>query len=209
MALSLSVPRALCAAVGCLLFAAGAQAGIHTWDVAEVFSNADGTIQFVELLEVTAPGPPDAFEVGVGNGTISSDTQTHTWANGAVTGPTNQKRYLIATADFAALPGAPTPDVILPPGKVPFFDTAGDSVDFVVYDTCTFASVPTDGVTSLNCETDTTQVNSPTNYAGATGSVNAAPAVPGLAPATQWLAVGLILAMGSALLWARRLQRAA
>ncbi|MFP6607219.1 MAG: hypothetical protein VCC19_11635, partial [Myxococcota bacterium] len=40
-----------------------ALAGIHTWDVNEVFSNADGTIQFVELWEAAG----GAGEVNVGN----------------------------------------------------------------------------------------------------------------------------------------------
>jgi hypothetical protein len=34
-----------------LLAAQAALAGIHTWDVREVFSNADGSIQFVEFWE--------------------------------------------------------------------------------------------------------------------------------------------------------------
>ena len=49
-----------------------ALAGIHTWDVNEVFSNADGTIQFVELWESQG----FTSEVGVGDGPISSDTQS-------------------------------------------------------------------------------------------------------------------------------------
>ena len=53
-----------------------ASAGIHTWDVNEVFSNSDGTIQFVELWE-SAGG---ADETGVGNGTITSAaTPTTAW----------------------------------------------------------------------------------------------------------------------------------
>ena len=51
--------------VGCL--AAGARpaaAGGHTWDVFEVFSNADGTIQFIEIREMNhTPG-----ERGIGSG---------------------------------------------------------------------------------------------------------------------------------------------
>ncbi len=199
--------RALGVVTLSLLFAPAVWAGQHTWDVAEVFTNADGSIQFVELLERTASG--SGAETGIGNGTISSDTQSYHWTNGAVTSPTGQKRYLVATAGFAALPGAPTPDVIIPPGQVPFFSSSGDSVDYSIYDTCTFASLPSDGVTSLDCITDTTGVNSPTNYAGATGSVDASPPpVPGLAPAMQWVAVGLLLLAGSSLLRSRRLQPA-
>jgi hypothetical protein len=42
--------------------ATAAFAGAHTWDVWEIFSNADGTIQFVELREANGT----AFETGIG-----------------------------------------------------------------------------------------------------------------------------------------------
>ena len=32
-----------------LLATGNATAGIHTWDIVEVFSNADGTVQYIEL----------------------------------------------------------------------------------------------------------------------------------------------------------------
>jgi hypothetical protein len=153
-------------------------AGIHTWDVSELFSNADGTIQFVELVEA---GGGD-FETGVSGGTIHSNLHDFTWSSSPVTNTAN-KKYLVATPAFAALTGAPTPDAIISPASnIPFFSPDG-FVTFVVYDTCTFGSgslppvppVPTNGVGSLNCVTDTIALNnSPTNYAGATGSVKAA-----------------------------------
>lgn len=145
-----------------------ALAGIHTWDVSEVFSNADGTIQFVELMEANGGNT----EGGVGNGSIASNGESFSWTNGAVTNTAN-KFYLVATQGFADLPGAPTPDAIIAPGSVPFFDTTGDSVSFVIYDTCTFGPVPTDGVGSFDCVTNSAAVNSPTNFAGQTGSVDA------------------------------------
>ena len=52
------------------LVAPGAAAGIHTWDVHEVFSNADGSIQYVELWEANG----GAGEVNVGNETPLQDT---------------------------------------------------------------------------------------------------------------------------------------
>lgn len=185
------------------LQAAGASAGIHTWDVNEVFSNGNGTIQFVELWE--ANGTPG--ETGVGNGTITSSLQSHSFGNGAVTAPTTNKHYLIATADFAALPGAPTPDEIIPAGKVPFFDTAGDTVAFGGFDSFVFGAVPTNGIDSLHKLTGV-GVNSPTNYAGASGSVDASPgppAIPFAPPTALWVALGVLMAGGVvSLLWVRQ-----
>lgn len=149
-------------------------AGIHTWDVNEVFSNAEGNIQFVELWEADG----GEGENGVGNGSISSDTQSHSFDNGAVTGNTANRYYLIATQDFADLPGAPTPDEILPPGPIPppganpFFATTGDTVAFGGFDSWNFGAVPTNGTDSLDRLTGV-GANSPTNYAGDSGSVDA------------------------------------
>jgi hypothetical protein len=170
-----------------------ATAGIHTWDVNEVFSNADGSIQFVELWE-SAGG---AGETGVGNGSMSSSTTSFAIANGSVAPPTSNKFYLIATPAFAALPGAPVPDKIIPAASIPFFDTAGDTVSFVGVDSWIFGAVPTDGILSLDRITGQGP-NSPTNYAGQTGSVDASggggPDVP-LMPLPM-VGFGLLVVMG-------------
>ncbi len=169
--------------------AANATAGIHTWDVVEVFSNSDGTIQYVELLDVGLGGS----ETGVGNGSLSSSLHTFAWANGAVAAPTNGKRYLIATAAFAALPGAPTPDVIIPPANVPFFNTAGDTVSLVGVDSLAFGAVPTNGLDSFD-ESAGVATNSPENYAGATGTVDASGGSPAAAPSGSAIMLFLLSA---------------
>ena len=168
--------RGLAAALLLLLAQApAAWAGIHTWDVVEVFSNADGTIQYVELLDRGTTGG----ETGIGNGSLSSGTRSISWSNGPVAPPTNGKSYLVATAAFAALPGAPTPDVIIPPASVPFFDVNGDTISFGAFDTLTFGAVPTNGVDALFEATNnggtTIVANTPRNYAGVQGSVDASP----------------------------------
>jgi len=157
-----------------LLNSSVAFAAVHTWDVNEVFSNADGTIQFVELRE--ANGTPN--ETGVGNGSLSSNEQTaFSFGNGPVAAPTSNKFYLIATQSFADLPGAPVPDVIIPAGKIPFFATTGSKVNFGTVDSWTFGAVPTNGTDSLDRITGVGP-NSPTNYAGTSGSVDASPPPP-------------------------------
>ena len=156
-----------------LAHAGAAFAGIHTWDVVEVFSNADGTIQYVELLDRGTTGG----ELGVGNGALSSSLHAISWSNGPVTGPTNGRSYLIATAAFAALPGAPVPDVIIPPANVPFFNIAGDTIAFGPYDTLVVPAVPTNGTDSYT-EFIGVGPNTPKNYANVEGNVNAGPGTP-------------------------------
>jgi len=177
------------------LVASSATAGIHTWDVREVYSNASGTVQYVELFDAGSGG----LEVGVSGGTISSNTQTFTWASPAVAPPTNGKSYLIASQSFASQPGAPVPDAIIPASKMPFFNPAGDTVSFGPYDSWTFGAVPTNGTQSLD---DVTGVGArtPKNYAGIQGGIP----VP---TATFWMTTLLgasLAAMGAVVLRRRR-----
>lgn len=183
---------ARCVLVNALFLAAAetALAGSHTWDVNEVFSNADGTIQFVELRE--AQGTPN--ETGVPGHTMSSDLKSFVISGPALTAPTSNKFYLLGTAAFAALPGAPTPDATIPVGTLPFFfATSGDTVDYQPWDSFTFGSVPTNGIDSLH-RLSGQAVNSPTNYAGQSGQVDASAGAPPV-PALDGLGVGLVVGL--------------
>jgi hypothetical protein len=152
-----------------------AGAGAHTWDVNEVFSNADGTIQFIELREPLG----GAGEVNVNGHNVTSSARSYTIPAPALAPPSGFKHLLFATPAFAALPGAPTPDYVFPAGSVPFFSIVNDTISYTPFDAWTFGAglLPTDGVNSLNRDL-TTGPNSPTNYAGHTGSVNANPGPP-------------------------------
>jgi hypothetical protein len=159
-------------------------AGVHTWDVNEAFTNASGTIQFIELRE--AGGGPG--ETGVPGQSVITNQNSFLIPAPALTPPTSFKHLLFGTAAFAALPGAPAPDYIIPAN---FFSTAlGNTIRFGGLDINFIygaGALPTNGTHSLNenpalpANPPTAALNSPTNYAGVTGSVNASsppPAVP-------------------------------
>ena len=182
---------ARCVALNAVLLAAAgpAFAGAHTWDVNEVFSNSDGTIQFVELVE--ANGTPG--ELGVPSQTLASLSKSFTIGGGPLAAPSSNKFFLIATAAFAALPGAPAPDATIPPSSLPFFfATSGDTVSYGPYDSLAFGAVPTNGHLSLKRNL-TTGPNSPTNYAGVTGNVDASGPAP--LPALSTLGMALVAAL--------------
>jgi len=148
-------------------------AGGHTWRVNEIFSNSDGTVQFIEVKEVMG----GAGETGTAGHNVTSNANSFTITSN-VSAPTSFRHILLATPAFAALPGAPTPDYIFPPGSVPFFSNAGDTIRYVPFCTYTFGAgvLPTDGVNSLTLTSHeghafTIGPNSPTNYANQTGSV--------------------------------------
>ena len=152
-----------------------ALSGGHTWYVNEIFSNSDGTIQFIEVKESLGGD----FETGTGGHNVTSNSRSFT-ITANVTPPTGGRHILLATPAFVGLPGAPAPDYVIPAGSVPFFARTGDAISYVPYCTFTFGAgvLPTDGVNSLtitshHAHATSVGANSPTNYAGVTGSINA------------------------------------
>jgi hypothetical protein len=173
---SSNIARGFLITLACL--ALGTQpgkAGAHTWDVNEIFSNPDGTIQFIEIKET---GGGD-FETGVNGSFIVSNANSYDIPNPSLVGPTGFKHLLFATAAFASLPGAPTPNYTIPDN---FLSTGGDTIQYSPYDSITFApgQLPTNGIQSLNRSGGVlvVGVNSPTNYAGESGSIDVSQPAP-------------------------------
>jgi hypothetical protein len=158
-----------------------AHAIFHLWDVAEVFSNTDGSVQFIELVNPTST----SGETGATTAHLhsASGNKTYFFPNNLV-GSSANKRLLIATAGFGSLPGGVAPDFPTLPLPANFFNPAGDTISIIVnccgtVDSKTFGPVPTNGVLSLHFPPagGSQLTNSPTNYAGATGSVNLTPPI--------------------------------
>ena len=175
---------------GLVASASPARAGHHLWKFTQIFSNAAGSVQFAQLFTT------DAGENGVGPFTITTDTG-HTF--NFVTSPTGSTAntwILVATSNFAGLPGGVMPDYIIPAN---FFSTGGGSLNYAGVDTWSYGTVPTDGVRSLMRD-GTTPTNSPKNFAGQSGSVNLATATPALPRWGIILLVGCMLVAASGLL---------
>ena len=155
-----------------------AQATFHLWQVNEVYSNADGSVQYIELFTAFSS---QQFTNGTtinarDNGAIIN---TFTFPSNTPS-PTGGHHLLIATPGFAALPGGITPDFTLP--TAPFFnpDSPASAIEYVFADTLNFTAtdLPTDGVLSLNRNL-TTGANSPTDFAGEVGSLGGPPPLTG------------------------------
>ena len=149
-------------------------AGSHLWEFWEVFSNADGTIQFIEL-HVNVNANQETF-VGGKKITSLATGKSFTFPSN-LQGSTGFKYLLLGTAGFAALPGAPAVDFVIPNGLI---GVNGDTLKYHIYDTLVFTAgqLPLDCVQSMN-QFHVAAVNTPKNYAGATGTVNACPPCPG------------------------------
>ena len=184
------------AALLVLLTPAPGLAKAHLWRFDEIFSNADGSIQFIELVECCG----SSEETNMDTVSMYSNANTYDFPNDLV-GDTAFQWVLIATQSFADLPGAPTPDYIMPPQ---FFDPHGDTLVYRTLDTVVIppGAMPTNGVDSIDRNLNV-QTNNPQNFAGDSGSVIAYASVPVLSPA---LLGGLcaLLAGSGALLAVRR-----
>jgi len=159
-----------------LLAPFAASATFHLWDITEVYSNADGSVQFIEL----STGMNNQDELidhtlvsGLATFTFPTDLDPDEMGNG--NGATANQHMLVATPAFASQPGAVTPDFVLDAPE--FFDFVEDSLDFAGFNTFEWASgeLPTSGIDSLHepfgSNVRTVAINSPTNFAGEAGEL--------------------------------------
>ncbi len=159
--------RVAAAAVSlCLMAGAGpAMAGSHLWRIAEIYSNADGTIQFIELREIGGSSDETRLE----GRWFFTDNHYYVFPSDLV-GDTAYQSFLMGTETYAAQPGVPAPDYVVPDN---FFDPQGDTMVWFTYDTFDVVGgqVPVDGVYSLIRASLEQAVNTPVNFAGVGGRV--------------------------------------
>lgn len=153
------------------LAALEAAAAFHLWVMNELYSNADGSVQFLEMTAVTG-----GQQFLAGHTLVASSggtTRSFTFPSN-LPGDTGGRRMLVATQGFAAL-NVVTPDYVVPDR---FFFQGGGTLNFAEFsDTWTHAALPTDGSLSLNRD-GSTAVNSPRNFFGQSGTVTVTPPPP-------------------------------
>jgi hypothetical protein len=156
--------------IACLgggLLAAPAQASFHLYQIVEIYSSADGTVQYVELF-TTASG--QNFPLNTSAATLNSTgstTQTFRVATNYPSGNTANTHVLFATQGFANL-GIVTPDYIIPDGFIP---VAGGTINYAGVDSVTFTALPTNGSAINRSGGSTTPA--PTNVSGQSGTLQA------------------------------------
>ena len=158
-----------------------ANATFHLWYVNEVYSNADGSIQFIEM-KAAASGQQfikDHTIRSTSGGTTHSYTFPRDLPGDSAEGTGDPgygyggygmdmvyKSFLIATEGFAAL-NSVTPDFVVPNG---FLFPAGGTIVFGEgADTFSHGPLPTDNHSFTRDRTIVTP--SPTNFAGVVGTV--------------------------------------
>jgi hypothetical protein len=137
------------------LLSPDARAAFHLWHVKEVFSNADGSVQFIELFDSFAGERLIAGHSVIAN----SDGVIKTFsipANLPTTPSTANTHFLLATPGFNLLPGGVTPNFTLPDPAVngPFFNPNATNITITFNgsnDSMSFSGslLPKDGFQSL------------------------------------------------------------
>ncbi|MBI3838213.1 MAG: PEP-CTERM sorting domain-containing protein [Planctomycetia bacterium] len=148
-----------------------AWATFHLWKIDQIYSNASGNVQFVELAD-TADG-----EIFVGGRTLTSNGHTFTFPSNLPDGtPTAGQHMLLGTPGYFALAGVTQPDFTLPNNN--FFSTSADTLTFAGgLDSVSFngSQLPIDNLHSLNRSFPgaplLSGINSPRDLAGQGGEI--------------------------------------
>jgi uncharacterized protein (TIGR03382 family) len=172
-----------------------AHAGFHLYDIQEIYSNSDGSVQFVELFTASNNQQNlNGHELWLRNNVNAVVGEYIFPSNGPA--PTSNTVLLLGTSNLATLYGV-TPDFVIPAN---FLEAdLGNYLDFDGQDLLDIDSLPLDGTQSLdgligNTDRTAFTINSnatPTNFSGQTATIPE--------PAT-----GLLALLGLSALGARR-----
>ncbi len=151
------------------LAAATSHATFHTFRIEQLYSNADGSVQFIVLRESSGLNGQGDFAglsltASKGGVTKSLDFPSNLPSN------TSGRRVLIATQGFVAL-GLVAPNYT---GPDRFLPTDGGTVNFAGVSSLTYVALPIDGINAL-FSSGTIAPNTPTNFSGTSSSVPASP----------------------------------
>jgi hypothetical protein len=177
------VLRSLSLGLASLAIAMQASAASHLWRFSEFYSSPDKQIQFIEMQEIGGSNNETAIQ-GHWYAT-NTFNQNHSQVLGTpLPFGTANKKFLVGSQSYAALPGVPAPDYIVPDGII---EPSGDTIVWWFYQTLTIPpdTMPSNGTNSLHLVHPanpslgfTTGPNSPTNFAGETGTVGGAIPIP-------------------------------
>ena len=145
---------------------APAYASFHLFLIDQVFSNVDGTVQYVVMRESTGSNAENFWQGNRLTTTGAAGTQQFQFLANLPSTSTASRSVLIATTGFAAL-GLVTPDYTIPNGFIP---RTGGTLNYSSTDQIALPALPSDGATAID-RFGHPVAATPTNFAGDTGSV--------------------------------------
>ena len=148
-------------------------ADFHTFVVDQLYSSADGEIQFIVLRENAGLGGQNRFSGQVVTSSHAGVVKSFAFGSDLPSSSTAGRHVLLASQGYVALrnttPSAnlPAPDFTLPNR---FLATDGGVVNFANVDLMTYASLPVDGTNSRYGDGAVAN-NNPINFSGVSSAV--------------------------------------
>jgi hypothetical protein len=155
-----------CGFVVALLAASPARADFATFVIDELYSNADGSVQFVVLHETQGVNGANLLAGHTLSATHAGVTKVFTFPADLPSATTANRRVLIGSNGFAAL-HAIAPDYQMPDRFLP---TDGGTVNYAGVDQIAYATLPVDGINAL-LRPGVVAANLATNFADQTFAV--------------------------------------
>ena len=153
-------------------FIVPAHAAFHLFRIDQVYSNADGSVQYVVMREVTGSNGEN-FWAGqrLETSSLSGAKQQFQFPSNLPSSDTASRSVLIGTNGLAAL-GVIALDYTIPNGFIPL---GGGKLDYASgVDEITLPALPTDGATAIDRNGNPVPAT-PKNFAGATVTLNPSP----------------------------------
>ena len=152
-----------------MLMATAASATFHTYQIQQIFSNADGSVQFMVLHEAVGF---NGQEFLMGHTLTSQQSggmaKQIVFPNDLGSNNTAGTFVLIATQGFAAL-NLVTPDYFVPNGFIPL---SNGTINYAQVDQVSYNALPTDGVSAID-RNGNVIANLATNFGGRAAAVSA------------------------------------
>jgi hypothetical protein len=139
-----------------IALAGPAEASFHKWVINEIYSNFDGTVQFIELYST------EDLQDELGSEFLLSDLATFQFEFDLPDSATGFRYVLIGTQSYSQAPGAVAPDYVIEDN---FFTIDGDTIIFANVDLVAFGpgDLPIDGDLSIDRDL-LSAPNSPINF---------------------------------------------
>jgi hypothetical protein len=160
-------------AVALVFLSPGAMADFHTFRIQQIYSNADGSVQFVVLREIKDSDGENKFAGHNLTATFNGQPAYYDFPSDLPNAQTAGKYVLIGTQSLAAL-GVITPDYVMPDHFVPLADAI---VNFAGVDALYYPALPTDGVNAIDRDGNIVP-NVAKNFAGQSAAITVPVIVP-------------------------------
>ncbi len=154
--------------------AMSAHGSFHTWKINEIYSNADGSVQFIELKESSGFNGQDFLPGHSITCTGPDGTKTFNFPANLPNNLTANKYFIIGTSNLAAMPGGLKPDYMFT-NAGPFLSLTTGTVNFASgFDIVNYTNPPTDGSGAMirsGANLIAVTTNGPVNFGGAFNSL--------------------------------------